>query len=101
MQHRFHLHQLVRAKVLFFEKRRNGIHAIVRLLPPLLMAFPFIGSRTKQRGPREWLGNMRLKLLPDKLPSSPICWPCVHDVGGFLPFILVSRQLGRFTMARP
>jgi hypothetical protein len=34
MQHRFHLHQLVRAKGHFNDRRGNGIYEVVRLLPP-------------------------------------------------------------------
>jgi len=36
MTHRFHVHQFVRLKILLLDKTRNGIHEIVRLLPPAM-----------------------------------------------------------------
>lgn len=40
MAHRYHVHQLVRMRVLLLDKSRNGIHEIVRLLPLAMNGTP-------------------------------------------------------------
>jgi hypothetical protein len=40
MAHRYHVHQLVRMRVLLLDKSRNGIHEIVRLLPLAMNVTP-------------------------------------------------------------
>jgi hypothetical protein len=50
MVHRFHLHQLVRLKVLLLDKSRNGIHEIVRLLPPAMDGLPLYRIKSATEG---------------------------------------------------
>jgi hypothetical protein len=64
MQHRFHLHQLVRAKVLFFEKRRNGIHAIVCLLPPAPDGIPLYRIKNETEGTERVVGEYEIEAAP-------------------------------------
>lgn len=50
MTHRFHVHQLVRLKVLLFDKSRNGVHEIVRLLPPSMDGVPLYRIKSATEG---------------------------------------------------
>jgi len=50
MAHRFHIHQLVRLKVLLLDKTRNGIHEIVRLLPPAIDGVPLYRIKSATEG---------------------------------------------------
>ena len=64
MQHRFRLNQLVRTKVLFFEKRRNGVHEIVRLLPPTPDGIPLYRIKNATEGTERVVGEHEIELLP-------------------------------------
>ena len=50
MTHRFQVHQLVRLRVLLFDKSRNGIHEIVRLLPPAMDGVPLYRIKSATEG---------------------------------------------------
>ncbi len=50
MDHRFQLHQLVRVKVLLLDRTRNGIHEVVRLLPPAADGIPLYRIRSATEG---------------------------------------------------
>jgi hypothetical protein len=64
MQHRFSLHQLVRTKVLFFEKTRNGIHEIVRLLPPATDGVPLYRIKNAEGGTERVVGEHEIEAAP-------------------------------------
>jgi hypothetical protein len=50
MLHRFHVHQLVRLRVLLLDKARNGLHEIVRLLPPAIDGMPLYRIKSATEG---------------------------------------------------
>jgi hypothetical protein len=50
MAHRFHVHQLVRLRVLLLDKSRNGIHQIVRLLPLAMDGTPLYRIKSSTEG---------------------------------------------------
>jgi hypothetical protein len=50
MAHRFHVHQLVRMRVLLLDKSRNGIHQIVRLLPLAMDGTPLYRIKSATEG---------------------------------------------------
>jgi hypothetical protein len=49
MAHRFHVHQLVRLRLLL-DKSRNGIHQIVRLLPLAMDGTPLYRIKSATEG---------------------------------------------------
>ena len=50
MAHRFHVHQLVRLRVLLLDKSRNGIYQIVRLLPLAMDGNPLYRIKSATEG---------------------------------------------------
>ena len=50
MTHRYHVHQLVRMRVLLLDKSRNGIHEIVRLLPLAMNGTPLYRTKSATEG---------------------------------------------------